>query len=441
VSPLLSARYDCEWPRVVALLAVLGLTGLFVFGRRFLEGLPVSGDGYSSLPAFLSLLLSVREYSAQQFKAALLTVLSAATVCGAWALYDTTTRGKRLEVDHLIAQMRRWTGREHVLDVACGTGTCLIAAAKQLTLPGGRAVGLDLWNTSKMPAAPSHAAGAAAAAAAAAGAGAGAELDRKGDGAGAPLVGALPVSSGRAGAGGVGSDVGPYRTMMNAWAEGVAGRVELRVMDARALSALPAASFDVVTCTYAMHQFTSNEQTAIVGQMLRVPYRALAKWTQTPHRVDSRPAHCLPVCACACDVCVAQLLKPNGTLGLLDIWHSRLLLALAANGVEHGALLTWRPVAQTLLGWGADAGAVVFYNFVPELQQQPHPSPSPRQAAIEPVPAPIDSASAVDPAAAAAGPAAESASPPSPSKKANIGRSPRMRPVGAPPARAVAWTP
>lgn len=60
-----------------------------------------------------------------------------------WMFYSSFY-GKLTMRDRLIADLQI-KGDEQVLDIGCGRGLLLIAAAKQLT-KGGHATGLDLWN-------------------------------------------------------------------------------------------------------------------------------------------------------------------------------------------------------------------------------------------------------------------------------------------------------
>ncbi len=57
----------------------------------------------------------------------------------------TSLQGKRIAAKQLIdrAGLR---GGEQVLDVGCGRGLLLIEAARRLSLSGGKATGLDIWN-------------------------------------------------------------------------------------------------------------------------------------------------------------------------------------------------------------------------------------------------------------------------------------------------------
>jgi arsenite methyltransferase len=90
-----------------------------------------------------------------------------------------------------------WRGDERVLDVGCGRGLFLVAAAKRLD-KGGRAVGVDLWQAEDL------------------------------------------------------AGNSPDATLANARLEGVADRVEVRTGDARQLP-FPDASFDTVVSSVALH--------------------------------------------------------------------------------------------------------------------------------------------------------------------------------------------
>lgn len=68
----------------------------------------------------------------------------ALTLSTLWMVLDSRV-GKIRRRDVLLNQLR-WSGDEQVLDVGCGRGLLLIAAAKRLT-GNGRAVGIDLWQS------------------------------------------------------------------------------------------------------------------------------------------------------------------------------------------------------------------------------------------------------------------------------------------------------
>jgi SAM-dependent methyltransferase len=131
-------------------------------------------------------------------------IASAATgaflLASAGVYLHTTLRGKlriwERELDRAGLQ-----GNEQLLDLGCGRGAVLIAAARRL--PAGRAVGADLWSK-----------------------------DQSGN--------------------------SPEATLANAAAAGVADRVEVHTAD---MTALPFAdaSFDVVTSAMAVHNIPSAE--------------------------------------------------------------------------------------------------------------------------------------------------------------------------------------
>lgn len=129
-----------------------------------------------------------------------LAVTGAVFLADTGVYLHTTLRGKlrawERELDR--AELKR---NEELLDLGCGRGAVLVAAARRL--PEGRAVGVDLWT-----------------------------LDQSGN--------------------------SPGATLANAAAAGVADRVEVRTGD---MTALPFAdaSFDVVTAALAIHNIGSEE--------------------------------------------------------------------------------------------------------------------------------------------------------------------------------------
>ncbi|ONH32641.1 SAM-dependent methyltransferase [Pseudofrankia asymbiotica] len=125
----------------------------------------------------------------------------------------TTLRGK-LRVWERELDRAGLKGDERLLDLGCGRGAVLIAAATRL--PSGRAVGADLWSGK----------------------------DQSGN--------------------------GPEATLANAAAAGVADRVEVHTAD---MTALPFAdgSFDVVTSALAIHNIPSSEgRLRAVDEAMRV---------------------------------------------------------------------------------------------------------------------------------------------------------------------------
>ena len=121
-------------------------------------------------------------------------------LANAGVFLHTTLRGKlriwERELDRAGLQ-----GNEQLLDLGCGRGAVLIAAARRL--PTGRAVGADLWTR-----------------------------DQSGN--------------------------SPEVTLANAAAAGVADRVEVHTADMTALP-FPDGSFDVVTSALAIHNIPSPE--------------------------------------------------------------------------------------------------------------------------------------------------------------------------------------
>jgi SAM-dependent methyltransferase len=129
-----------------------------------------------------------------------LAVTSAVLFAGTGIYLHTTLRGKLRAWDEILDRAA-FKGDEQVLDLGCGRGAVLIAAARRLPL--GRAVGVDLWSA-----------------------------DQSGN--------------------------RPEATLANAAAAGVADRVEVRSGDMTALP-FPDNSFDVVTSAMAIHNIPSTQ--------------------------------------------------------------------------------------------------------------------------------------------------------------------------------------
>jgi len=117
------------------------------------------------------------------------------------AVYLHATRVGKFAVWDEILHELRLQGDETLLDLGCGRGAVLLAAAKRL--PRGRAIGVDLWRADQ-------------------------------------------------------TDNSPSATMANAELENVADRVEVRTAD---MTALPFAdeSFDVVVSSLAVHNIPSRD--------------------------------------------------------------------------------------------------------------------------------------------------------------------------------------
>jgi arsenite methyltransferase len=139
-------------------------------------------------------------------------------ICGWWAfcaaaMIVASKFGKFRVRDALMSRIA-WRGDERVLDVGCGHGLLLVAAAKRLIT--GRAIGIDIWN----------------------------QVDQ--------------------------ADNHPENTARNARIEGVADRVEIRDGDARKLD-FPNESFDVVVSSLALHNIPEKiERDQAIREIVRV---------------------------------------------------------------------------------------------------------------------------------------------------------------------------
>jgi arsenite methyltransferase len=121
--------------------------------------------------------------------------------------------GKFRVRDALMSRIA-WRGDERVLDIGCGHGLLLVAAAKRLTT--GCAIGIDIWS----------------------------QVDQ--------------------------GDNHPENTARNARIEGVADRVEIRDCDARKLD-FPDESFDVVVSSLALHNIREKaERDQAIREIVRV---------------------------------------------------------------------------------------------------------------------------------------------------------------------------
>jgi cyclopropane fatty-acyl-phospholipid synthase-like methyltransferase len=141
--------------------------------------------------------------AATRWRRGRIATTAAATVLFAFTgvYLHTTLRGK-LRVWERELDEAGLKGDEQLLDMRCGRGAVLIEAARRL--PGGRAVGVDLWS----------------------------RKDQNGN--------------------------RPQVTLANAAAAGVADRVEVHTADMTALP-FPDCSFDVVTSALAIHNIPSAE--------------------------------------------------------------------------------------------------------------------------------------------------------------------------------------
>jgi SAM-dependent methyltransferase len=141
-----------------------------------------------------------------------LAATGAVLLASAGVYLHTTLRGK-LRIWERELDRAGLHGAEHLLDLGCGRGMVLIAAARRL--PAGRAVGADLWSR-----------------------------DQSGN--------------------------SPEAALANAAAAGVADRVEVHTADLAALP-FPDASFDVVTSAMAIHNIRSAKgRDRAVDEAMRV---------------------------------------------------------------------------------------------------------------------------------------------------------------------------
>ena len=124
-----------------------------------------------------------------------LAVLGGLCLAAAGGMLWSSKVGKLRARDELMASIA-WRGDEQVLDVGCGRGLLLIAAAKHLTT--GRAIGVDVWHS----------------------------VDQAGN--------------------------RPQATWANARTEGVADRIDVREADARQLP-FADGSFDVIVSSLVLH--------------------------------------------------------------------------------------------------------------------------------------------------------------------------------------------
>jgi ubiquinone/menaquinone biosynthesis C-methylase UbiE len=144
--------------------------------------------------------------------------LIAGLLCAWWTFWAVAwivgSRFGKLRARDAIISRISWRGDERVLDVGCGHGLLLVAAAKKLTT--GLAIGIDIWS----------------------------QVDQW--------------------------DNHPENTARNARIEGVADRVEICDGDARKLE-FPDESFDVVVSSVALHNIPEKiERDQAIGEIIRV---------------------------------------------------------------------------------------------------------------------------------------------------------------------------
>jgi SAM-dependent methyltransferase len=132
-----------------------------------------------------------------------------------WALtWILGSRFVKLQARDAIISKIAWRGDEQVLDVGCGHGLLLVAAAKKLTT--GHAIGIDIWS----------------------------QVDQY--------------------------DNCPENTARNARIEGVADRVGIQTCDARELD-FQDESFDVILSSAALHNIRDkSERDGAIREIIRV---------------------------------------------------------------------------------------------------------------------------------------------------------------------------
>ena len=162
--------------------------------------------------------------------------LLAATFLGSAASYLYTTRSGKFRAWADVLDGLGLRGDERVLDMGCGRGAVLLAAAQRLGA-GGRAVGVDLWRS----------------------------VDQSGN--------------------------AEATTLANARAEGVAERVELRTADMTALP-FPDGGFDLVLSSLAIHNIPAADgrATAVTAAVRMLAPGGRLAIADIQH-VDSYAAH------------------------------------------------------------------------------------------------------------------------------------------------------
>jgi arsenite methyltransferase len=186
------ADFGIDAPSVVRNLAVCGVLCLFASGFSF--------HFYSFNNIFRSLALIGLFFGACLLVTSLLLILS-------------SRFGKLILRERLLDSLQM-KGDEYVLDVGCGRGLYLIGAAKRLTT--GKAIGLDIWNSTD-------------------------------------LSGNIKDN-----------------TILNAKAEGVTDRVEIKDGDARNIP-FTDNSFDLVLSSFAIHNISEQaERQTAFQEIVRV---------------------------------------------------------------------------------------------------------------------------------------------------------------------------
>jgi arsenite methyltransferase len=174
----------------------------------------MNAPGYLKLFAILAVVTAAAAVLLGVTGFAILSLI-VGVICAWWilcaAVWIFSNKFGKLRARDAILSRIAWRGDERVLDIGCGHGLLLVAAAKMLTT--GRAVGIDIWN----------------------------QADQY--------------------------DNHPENTARNARIEGVADRVEIHTCDARKLI-FPDESFDVVVSSTALHDVAERDQA--IREIIRV---------------------------------------------------------------------------------------------------------------------------------------------------------------------------
>lgn len=195
--------YGIDAPGVVRNLLLCGAAGFAIYGLSVADIVPREGLTFHVGEALIQLPIGTMALSAGVAMFAMGLVM----------LWSSKV-GKVRERDHLLDHLS-WSGNEQVLDVGCGRGLMLIGAAKRVA-NGGKAVGVDIWQT-------------------------------------ADLTG----NSAEA-------------TLANARLEGVADRVEVKTADMRTLP-FADGTFDTVVSSAAIHNlYTAADRERAVREIARV---------------------------------------------------------------------------------------------------------------------------------------------------------------------------
>lgn len=110
--------YGLDAPPVVRNLALAALVCWLMFGVSFTNWLPITINGLI--------------WPAMSFS------------FGAAAMMWSSGVGKLRRRERLLNQLT-WRGNESVLDIGCGRGLMAVAAARRV--PGGRVIGIDIWQS------------------------------------------------------------------------------------------------------------------------------------------------------------------------------------------------------------------------------------------------------------------------------------------------------